>query len=304
MLVLLFITFYGVIFSYRSLKNAHRFMGLTFFLATLHMFLIPSTIQSDLVIRYSCLGMAGIGLLAFTYRTLLGNFVAPHFTYSVSAVKTIGQNIFEITLTPVAKALRHIPGQFAMLSLNNSTVVSAETHPFTISSSRDNGDIRFSIRGLGDYTSLLGGLQVGTTANIEGPYGEFYYGYATKSQVWVAGGIGVTPFVSMAEDLLAKESIDYTIDFYYSVRTQADAAYQELFAALKEKHPSFIFHLVPSDTAGYITAGGIIKDIADATARSFFVCGPPPMMSALIEALIVSGVNDKLIHSEKFSLLK
>lgn len=305
---LLFLTFYGTMFSYRALKNAHRFMGFAFFLGALHIYLTGSSamvLKSSPVLMYSLLGTAGLGLLAFTYRTLLGALLVPRFKYVVSAVETIGQGLFEITLTPVKKALVHLPGQFAMLTFKNSPVVSDEDHAFTISSApRENGEIRFSIKALGDWTALLGGLTVGTKATLEGPYGEFYYANGSKSQIWVAGGIGVTPFVAFTEDLLKKDTIDYTIDFYYSVRTEKDGAYRDLFASLASKHPSFHFHFMPSDVAGYVTGDGIVKELTDATTRDIFVCGPPPMMGALTSSLVASGVSERHIHSEKFSLLK
>ncbi len=229
MMVLLFLTFYGAVFSYPSLKTAHRFMGGAFFLAGLHIYLIPSSMTSDVVLKVSCLGMAIIGCAAFTYRTLLGKFLVPKFLYTVREIAAVGQGIVEITLAPNAKVLTHLPGQFAMLSFIDSPVVPNEEHPFTISSSRDNGYVRFSIKSLGDYTGLLPAITVGTQAELEGPFGEFYYGYGSSSQVWVAGGIGVTPFVSMAENLLSMQAITHTVDFYYSVRSAADGAYKELF---------------------------------------------------------------------------
>lgn len=304
MLFLLFLTFYGTIFSYRSLKNAHRFMGAAFFLAGLHMFLIPSSMSSDIVLKVSCLGMALIGLLAFTYRTLLGKYFVTRFLYTVSLVTDVGGGVSEISLVPVGKPMKHFPGQFAMLSFTDSKVVSNEEHPFTISSCRNNGEIHFSIKGLGDYTKLLPGLKIGTKAELEGPFGEFTYSNGARSQIWVAGGIGVTPFVSMAEDLLGKDTIDYTIDFFYSARTSSDAVYKELFTKTAKKHPTFTFHLMPSDTAGFVTGEGIIKEITDAKKRDIFVCGPPPMMAALISALVTLGVPRNSIRSERFSLLK
>jgi predicted ferric reductase len=307
--VLLFLTFYGMIFSYKTLKNAHRFMGAAFFLGFLHIFYTAdsaATLRNDPVLLYSCLGMATLGILAFVYRTLLGSFLVPHFKYTVSAVETIGQGLFEITLSPVGKKfMKHLPGQFAMLTFKNSKIVPDEEHPFTLSSApRENGDVRFSIKALGDWTSLLGGLIIGTKATLEGSFGEFYYGYGTKAQIWVAGGIGVTPFVAFTEDLLKQDSIDYTIDFYYSVRSEKDGAYKDLFDQLAKKHPSFHFHFMPSDVAGYVTGDGIVKELSDAKTRDIFVCGPPPMMAALTGSLVASGVSSHHIHSEKFSLLK
>lgn len=304
MLLLLFVTFYGSIFSYRSLKNAHRFMGAAFFLGTLHIFLITSSMSDDIALKISCLGMAVVGCLAFVYRTLLRAYVVTRYDYNVSSVNDIGQGVVEVTLSPHKEIMEHLPGQFAMLSLSHSKVVSDEEHPFTISSKRDNGEIRFSVKALGDYTSLLSGVTVGTKATVEGPYGEFYYGYGSKTQVWVAGGIGVTPFVSMAEALLKEESIAYTIDFYYSVRSDKDGAYKDLFARLAKKHPSFTFHFMPSDTSGYITGEVLLKEIGDIKKRDIFVCGPPPMMAALTESLVSLGVSKRYIHSERFSLLK
>lgn len=296
------ITSLGIILSYRALKNAQHFMGFAFFLGTLHMFFVPSTIQTDLVLKYSCLGMAGVGLLAFVYTLVLRKFFTPHYTYTVSCIETIGQHIFEVTLNPIGKKITSIPGQFIIVSFVDSQSVSDEEQPFTISGIEDTGEIRLTVRGVDGYRKSLESLQVGNTAHIEGPYGEFYYGYGAQSQVWVAGGIGVTPFVSMAEDLFRQETIDYRVDFYYSVHTHADAVYQELFTAVMQKHPSFIFHLVPSDTMGYVTGEGIMREVKDATTRSFFLCAPPSMMAALTESLSMFGINKKNIYLEKFSL--
>ncbi len=302
MLLIVGITSLGIMFSYRALKNAYHFMGFAFFLGVLHMFLVPSTIQTDLVLKYSCLGMAAIGLIAFVYTLVLRKFFTPHYTYTVSCIETIGQHIFEITLSPMGKKITSVPGQFVVVSFVDSQSVSDEEQPFTISGIEDTGEIRIIIRGVDGYRKSLESLQVGNIAHIEGPFGEFYYGYGARSQVWIAGGIGVTPFVRMAEDLYRQETIDYTVDFYYSVHTQVDAVYQELFTAVMQKHPSFVFHLVPSDTTGYVTGEGIVRDVKDVTTRTFFLCAPPSMMAALTESLNMFGVKKKNIYLEKFSL--
>jgi predicted ferric reductase len=166
------------------------------------------------------------------------------------------------------------------------------------------GELQFSIKSLGDYTTALTQLPVGTQAKIEGPFGEFTYGYGSHSQIWIAGGIGVTPFVSMAEDLLGKQVIDYTIDFFYSARSEHDGVYRELFTKVQTKHPSFVFHFMPSDTAGFVTGESVIKTVPDTYKRDIFICGPPPMMSALTTSLVTSGVSLDRIRSERFSLLK
>lgn len=302
MIMLLFATFYGKIFSYRLLKNAHRFMGLAFFVGALHMYLIPSSMSTDIVLKVFCLTTAGLGITAFVYRTLLGAFLVPRYKYTVSLVQKVSQDVVELTLKPVKKAMLHFPGQFAMLSIGGG--FNKEEHPFTISSPGDDGTIRFSVKALGDYTSTLDTVKVGAPAKLEGPFGEFTYHYGEKKQVWIAGGIGVTPFVAMAEALLKEENIPYTIDFFYSIRSEKDATYREVFEALAKKHPSFVFHCMPSDVAGFVTGQGVVKIVSEPLTRSFFICGPPPMMSALIGQLRSEKVKMSSIHTERFALLK
>lgn len=304
MLVLLFLTFYGSIFMYPTLKLAHRFLGLAFFFGFLHILLIPSSLSSDSVLKVSLLVTAGLGLCAFTYRTLLGRWAVSRYSYSVLSAIQIPGGVTEIVLTTTGKKLFHLPGQFGMLSFVGSSVVPDEEHPFTISSSGVDGVVRFSIKGLGDYTKLLGGLTPGTEAKIEGPFGEFSYLHGKEKQVWAAGGIGVTPFASMCEHMLLEETLPYTIDFYYSVRTAADATYKELFEKVQAKHPTFVFHLMPSDTKGYITGELLTTEISDIRTRDVLVCGPPPMMAALTTQLEGLGVSSSSIHSERFALLK
>ena len=305
MLILLCITLYGAIFKYPALKVAHKFLGGAFFLGFIHILFIPSSLNNDSVLRGALLITGAFGLVAFTYRSLLGKWLVPRYVYTVTGVTALPGSVTEIFLTTIrGKKLFHTPGQFGMLSFINSTVVAPEEHPFTISSPGDDGTIRFSIKGLGDYTKLLSALTVGTQAHIEGPFGEFSYIYGGEKQVWVAGGIGVTPFVSMAEHMLSFKVLPYVIDFYYSVRTEADATYKELFERVSAKHASFRFHLMPSDTKGYISAQLLVTEINDIGSRDIFICGPPPMMIGLIDQLIAVNISKKFIHSERFALLK
>lgn len=304
MLLLLFITFYGSIFDYPKLKLAHKFLGFAFFLGFLHVFLIPSSLNSDPILKFSLVTTAGIGLIVFFYRTLLGFWLVPRYRYTISSVTQLSGGITEISLIPDSKKMLHIPGQFAILSITNSNTLSQEEHPFTLSSSGLDGNLRFSIKGLGDYTKLVEGLESGIKANIEGPFGEFSYIHGKEKQVWVAGGIGITPFVSMAENILLLDTLPYTIDLFYSVRTDNDGTYKELFIKLNEKHPSFTFHFLPSDTQGFITGDLLLNQIQDLSTRDIFVCGPPPLMSALLSSLLEKRIPRKNIHMERFALLK
>jgi predicted ferric reductase len=157
--------------------------------------------------------------------------------------------------------------------------------------------VRFTIKALGDYTQKLMDLKPGTKATIEGPFGAFsYLNGHRKKQVWVAGGIGITPFLSMARNFKRR----YHADLYYCVKTEGEMVFANELTALSDKSPGF--HLIPicEDTDGFISAGTINKVSKGLTDKDFFICGPPVMMDALVKQLKELGVTDEQIHIEDF----
>lgn len=298
------VTLFGVIFSYPALKKFHMFLGGAFLLGAVHGFLIPSDIQNDIFIRVWVLGFVALGLFSYVYYSLLKKFTVKKKIYTVSSVKKIEGGITEIFLTPEGEGIVHLPGQFGFFSFINSKVVGDEPHPFTISSWENNGNVIISAKALGDFTTLLPNEQVGTLVKVEGPFGEFVYGYGDKKQVWVAGGVGVTPFVAFAEHILKQTQSAYDIEFFYSIRTKTDIAFHELFTRVANVYPTFKYHPMPSDTDGFITGQLLVDKVKDIPSRDIFICGPPPMMKALIGSLDPLGIKSSHIHSELFSLLK
>lgn len=304
-MVLIGVTLFGVIFSYQALKRFHQFLGVAFLLGAVHGFMIPSDIQNDVFIRVWVLGFVCAGLFSYVVYSLGKRFTIPKKLFKVSSVAKIQSGITEIVLTPVSEGVNHLPGQFAFFScIDSKSVPNNEAHPFTISSWETNGSVSISAKGLGDFTSLLPGVEVGSYVNVEGPFGEFVYGFWGKDQVWVAGGVGVTPFVSFAKHILTQKDFSHNIEFYYSVRTNDDLAFHELFMSVANLHPTFKYHPMPSDTSGYITGDLLVHTVPGIITRDIVMCGPPPMMNALTGSLVTFGINRKHIHSELFSLLK
>jgi predicted ferric reductase len=303
-MVLIGVTLFGVIFSYQGLKRFHMFLGVAFLLGAVHGFLIPSDIQEDIFLRVWVLGFVFLGLCSYTIYSLLKKFTVHKKLFKVSSVKKIEGGITEVFLTAQNGGIFHLPGQFGFFSFVDSKVVGDEPHPFTVSSWEDNGNLIISTKGLGDFTTLLPGESIGTMVAVEGPFGEFSYGYGSSKQVWVAGGVGVTPFVSFVEHILKQREFLYDVEFFYSVRTKDDLAYHDLFTKVTSIFPSFKYHPMPSDTNGYITGQSIFDSVQDIPMRDIFICGPPPMMKGLMSSLKSFGVASSRIHSELFSLLK
>lgn len=146
-------------------------------------------------------------------------------------------------------------------------------------------------------------LEAGAIAIIEGPYGSFSHRRGVRRrQVWIAGGIGVTPFLSMARSL-AQHELE-ALDLYYCVETATEAVFVDELRAIAARHAGFRVCLLSRDEVGFITAARIATEVADLVSRDVFVCGPPAMISSVRAQLIDNGVPAEQIHAEEFSFAK
>jgi len=283
--------------KYHIWKRTHKFMGLVFLLGGLHAFLIPSDLASFLPLKIYMLTLSGLGIFSYIYHTILGFYTTKKYKYKVKEVRDLGENITEVLLEPLEDKLNFISGQYAFISFD-SVMTGRESHPFSFSSNSDQDLISFTIKNLGDFTSKINNLEIGTEARIEGPFGKFSYKEAdSKKQIWIAGGIGITPFLSMAKSI--HNDKDYSVDLYYCVRNPKEAVYLEELLALKDEKINIIPHF--SDTMGFINAD-IIKEKSGLEEKSIFICSPVFMIKALKEQFSVKGISTKTIYSEEFSL--
>jgi predicted ferric reductase len=298
MISLLLITFFIKI-PYQIWRFTHKFLGAVFLIGAIHGFYVSSDIQRFKPLQIYMLIIIGLGALAYCYHTLLGRFLVRRTKYVVAQILMVKDNVTEITLKPVSKLIKAIPGQFIFVYFQSSHV-SKETHPFSISAVYPDGSISIAIKAEGDYTQTLKTLQNGEIGVIEGGFGRFTYSlYKNKRQVWIAGGIGIVPFLSMAQNLTDPE---YQIYLYYSVRTEDEAVYLDNLMQMSQLNPNL--HIIPfySKTMGRLSAETIAQTVQDLTQFDFFLCGPPPMMRSMRTQLKKLHVKDSSIHSEEFSL--
>ena len=287
--------------KYNIWKITHKFMGLAFFLASMHIYFIPSDVARNMPLRVYMLTLAGLGLAAFLYHTVFGWFLIKKYKYKVAEVKTLNNNIFEINMEPVSEKMNFKPGQFIFIKFLDKNV-GAETHPFSISSVPGDKYLSVIVKNLGDHTLKMKELLPGTLAKIEGPFGVFdYKSVKNKSQIWIAGGIGIVPFLSMARDL--KMTDGYKIDLYYCVKNEIEAVYlgllQNISASLNNN-----FKVIPvySDQGFRIDADFVQKTSGRLSNNTdIFLCAPPAMIHALKEQFAFKGVGKNLMHSEEFN---
>lgn len=274
----------------------HSILGAVFFLGFLHAVLAHGNMAKFWPLEYYMVFVMLMAIYAFLYHSVFGLFLPDRYKYEVASVKQLGKDNVEIILMPKGRLMNFIPGQFAFVSFHGAPVA-PEAHPFSMASGFREKQLRFVVKALGDHSSSLLALRPKTPALIEGPHGGFSYKNTTnRSQVWVAGGIGVTPFLAMARSL----SPGYTIDFYYCVLSTADAHFESELQQLAQIYPNFHLHTFCQDTQGFIDAAFIQKDCG-IEGRDFFLCGPPPMMKAMRGGLLKAGVPDKQIFFEDFS---
>lgn len=299
LIALLTITFYGN-WRYQRWKFSHKFLGLAFFSASLHVFFIPSDASRYLPLRAYMLALITFGLAAVIYRTLLGWVLVKKYPYQVRAVRQLNPEVVEIELAPGNGPMTHRSGQFMFVSFLQPGF-SREYHPFTISSAPGEPALRLTIKNSGDWTAGLNRLKSGARARLEGPFGRFSFLEAeSREQIWVAGGIGITPFLSMARSLSGRS--DYRIVLFYSASTLGEAVFLDELSAIAESNPSF--RLVPfvSSSQGRITAERI-DQICNLSGKEIFICGPLNMMKDLKAQFKKFNVPSRLVHSEEFALL-
>jgi predicted ferric reductase len=180
----------------------HKFMGVPFVLGGIHAWLTVPDYAQFQPYRTTLIIIWGLGAIAYVYKTLLYKYLGPVYTGRIQSVY-VNQNIYDIFIQ-VANKFHPKPGQFVSLSIANSqNKLKKEFHPFSISGVYKNNVVRLSVKSNGDFTQTLSKLAVGDEIKLQGPYGRFGDKLFTSSRdmVWVAGGIGVAPFLFLAEYL-------------------------------------------------------------------------------------------------------
>jgi predicted ferric reductase len=298
MMLLLVLTLF-VSLPYHVWEFFHKFLGPAFLFASLHLFTIHSDVSRDSMLRAYMLSLSAIGVLVYLYRTALGRLLVDRLEYRVEAVAPLSARVIQIEMAPVDRAMRFSAGQFVFVDFHQEGI-SSEAHPFSITSPPGEKSLGIAVSFLGDYTSRLKQLRPGAGARVEGPFGRFsYHNYPNRNQIWIAGGIGITPFVSMARTL---KGSDYNIDLYYCVNTEGEAVFLDELSGLSKRDSNFRVILLFADVQGFLTAATVRELSGDLGDKDILLCGPTPMMKSLTDQFRGYGVKSGQIHTDEFKL--
>lgn len=209
------------------------------------------------------------------------------------------------------EGMRFQPGQFAWITLDISPFRMRE-HPFSMSSSAVNPErLEFSIKALGDFTNHIKDVKPGTKAYLDGPYGVF-----TTDRYWdsagfvlIAGGIGITPMMSMLVTAAERQE-DRPFLLIYASKKWEDITFREELEALQAKLDLTIIHVLrepPKDwtgETGYVNRELLAKYIpTHRGSRQYFICAAPVMMDKVESDLHSLDAPVTNVHMEHFNLV-
>lgn len=192
----------------------------------------------------------------------------------------------------------HQAGQFAFVASRRHE----GAHPYTIASDwhPENGMIRFVTKALGDHTRTLPQvLHVGDAVTVEGPYGCFDLTDGKRRQIWIAGGIGITPFLARMQQL-EHEPGHAEVDLFYATDVDDRPTLQRLAALARSVDVRLHVRISPRD--GFLDGAAIRAVVPQWRDAGVWFCGPAGFGAAVRADLIANGLEARAFRQELFRM--
>lgn len=274
---------------YRVWRSLHVGLGLGVIVGLLHLVLLG--IEAPIWPAF------GLVVVFLGWRIVGEDSGLAAYPYVVESTETVAKDMIEVALKPLADPLSVAPGQFVLVAFFAGLGYRGcgEFHPFTVSGMRAGGIIRVGIKALGDCTRKIQSVGPGVPARIQGAFGCFLAERSRVPQLWVAGGVGITPFVAKLRD----RPLDRQTLLLYLYRTEEDAAFLPEIRAIAATNPHLTFRSVATGD-GVPDLDLILPDAATLTDHECYICGPPAMVAGVKAALQPRGITPRHLHSENF----
>ncbi|KMQ52565.1 oxidoreductase FAD/NAD(P)-binding domain-containing protein otein [Chitinispirillum alkaliphilum] len=292
--------------DYSFLKAFHNLTALAVIILTAHVMLASPTNET-----YQRLGIMGvwslIAITGYVYHKFIRLFIMSRKALKITRVNSLNDSVVEIEMRPEkGREIKHKAGQFGYFRIL-SKMCGSDEHPFTISSPPQSSELTITVKNLGDYTAKLDKLETGAKVLFDGPYGVFSPVQDTAPMLFVAGGIGITPFLSILSHW-GNATVKSPVTLVWSVRYEEDLIHREFFRSAERDIKNFSF--VPIVTSQKDRSGEekrinqklFSELISQPENTSAYICGPDTMRIAAVKALRKNGVKGSNIHFEKFSL--
>ena len=285
-------------FPYRWFLKTHRLLAIVYLLLVFHSVVLMKLTYWSHAIAYVMVALM-VGGTAAAIITLFRRVGRTHQAVGVIADVTTRPDVGVVQVGIVLKDRwsGHAPGQFAFVNFEDGE----GPHPFTITSTwKDDGHLLFVIKGLGDYTKTLPAtLKAGTIVTVEGPYGRFTFDGPHQRQIWVSGGIGITPFVSRMQELAARPD-GRAIDLFHATASRDIEPVKQLRALAESANVVLRVWVAAED--GRLTGEDIRRVVPDWHAADIWFCGPVVFGKELRKDFIEHGLVASAFHQELFHL--
>lgn len=289
---------------YEIWRWIHRVNYVVFPLIFVHSMAVGRTIRYNRAaqVYWVILGVLFLALIA--YR-IVRYFIVHSKPYEVVRVTNETHNVTTIAFK--GERREYLPGQFLTVELVRGGK-KASVHPFTISSSPTQDELAISIKQSGDFTKTIADTKPGDTAFIDYPYGIFsYLNFPSEKYVFIAGGIGITPFIAMLRHMRDTNTVR-NVTLLWGNQTDADIAFRDELEALQKDMPNILVVHVMSrqedfeGEKGFVTTALIKRYVPQVDDCEVFLCGPPKMMNNVRSSLRTLNVAPAAIHFERFAL--
>ena len=281
---------------YQTFVLIQRLLGASFVLGAFHTFAVHGTAAGSPTLMIYLAGLTAAGIASLGYRLVGGRLGIGRHRYRVDEVRRLGDDTVEVIMAPVGRPLTFRAGQFVYVTFHQSGIP-REAHPFTIASAPGDDSLRLAVKRFGDFTSSMMTLRPGSQSLLEGPFGRFYLrSDPAHPQTWIAGGIGITPFLSWARSL----DRSMPADLYYCMPGPEQAHFLDELYDIADRHPTFRVIPMRKRSLGHLTVSDLEAVNPKLSLGHVFICGPPVMIDNLTTGLATRGVPPHRIHSESF----
>lgn len=280
---------------YRIWYYTHKLMGPIFLISVYHTFFSDVPFELGTKTGIALVSISALGCLSWVYKVVFKS--RGHHAYRVANVTKL-DDALEVSLAPINTSIQYQAGQFAYLDFGYDKV--EHFHPFTIASAPSEENLTFIIRKLGRHTTeLFEQVNVGDEVKVDGAYGRLHAKRSkNRPQIWIAGGIGITPFLSWLKAMTSDEPAVY---LFYVGRGKL---YQQMINKLNilsfNRNVALITH---DQLGGKLNGDKVITHLKDPLDKcQVFACGPESMMKELKSQLYSLGLPKSHWHNENFAM--
>ncbi|MEW4354232.1 ferric reductase-like transmembrane domain-containing protein [Streptococcus pneumoniae] len=272
-LSIILVAYFGKFLKYESWRMIHRLVYLAYIFGLLHAYMI----LGGVLLQPSFLGLvvggfALIGLASGFYIMFLYQQIGFKYKGHIKAIHKLNHDTLDIQIE-LDQPFHYHYGQFAFVKIFQKGLEKAP-HPFSISGGSGN-IVYFTVKASGDYTKkLYNQLALGTPVKIDRAYGHMKLDQGRSQHIWVAGGIGITPFLSYIRE---NPTLKKPVALYYAYTGAENAVHVDLLKSYQAKNPLFELHLADSKVDGYLD----FSNHKIPSNTTIFMCGPAPMMAVL-----------------------